>query len=167
MVLLTISGCFTPQIVVRDDYHQIPLQKVGTSVPIVYAKLNDKIAWFIVDTGASATFLNSAYAERYELARRINVNKQRQLSGIGGNVLFETSVCKIQICHLTIRHPVLHSSQMNKLFDHILENEKIPIAGIIGSDILQQYGMNVNFDNNTLTYKPSKKIQAALADSKF
>lgn len=156
-----INGCASPEYLpTADDYHVIPFRSVGNRIPVIKAMLNDKIAWFIVDTGASITLLNETEAKYFGFSMNNNPRiKKTELSGFSDQlVLAQTSICRMQIGQLKILQRVYRAVGMNSLFITIEDNEKLKIGGIIGSDILARYGMNVSYETRTISYRIKKVL---------
>lgn len=165
LVLILAVGCVSSELIEHGQYHVIPFRLSDAKIPIVRATLNDKAAWFIVDSGASATLINSAVAKHFGISERFNFYESRtEINGLGGTAAFESSFCKIEIGNLVIHHPVLKSRELNGLFQLISSREKLPITGILGSDILLQCGISLNYENKTLMYKVKGVTDAVVAN---
>lgn len=163
-ILLTIlisvlSGCsFSETYRTSAEYCFIPFRTIGRQIPVVEALLNGEKAWFIIDTGASFTLLNASEADRFGFFVREHPSHQKtEVSGLGGKLtLHETFACRIELGPLEIRHFPWKSGNINLLSAKILIHEKVRIAGILGSDLLSKYGINVNYDTQTISYRMSK-----------
>jgi hypothetical protein len=154
LMVLVCARCAPSPIVLKDDYHFISFRLAAAKIPMVKGKLNGRDAWFIVDTGASVTLINKAIIKHFGLSERFDFYEDKtEINGLGGRVGFESFVCKIEIGILTINHAALKSKDLNGLFALISGRENIRITGIIGSDILSQYGISINYENKTLSYK--------------
>jgi hypothetical protein len=139
---------------------------VGSSIPVVKATLNDKDAWFIVDTGASATLLNMSLAQYFGISPYRDLHRgDIEINGLGGSMSFESAICKIKIGQLTINHAALKSKDLNGLFAAINKKENMEIAGILGSDILLRCHINVNYDSQTLSFKVKGGLRSLLVQS--
>jgi len=137
-----------------EDYHVIPFRTIGEKIPVVKASLNDKSAWFIVDTGASVTLLNATEAQHFGFSMRAVRGEMNELTGFADRLtLSATSFCTLTIGNLKIGQRTYRSHEMNALFAIIENTEKMRIAGILGSDILAKYGMSVDYERKTLSYK--------------
>ncbi len=153
-----INGCSSADyLATPDDYHVIHFRSAGNRIPVIKATLNDKIAWFIVDTGASITLLNETEAKYFGFSMNGHLRTKTELSGFSDQlVLAQTSICRMQIGQLKILQRVYRSVEMNSLFRTIEDGEKLKIGGIIGSDILARYGMNVSYETRTISYRIRK-----------
>jgi hypothetical protein len=150
--IFVLSGCsarLTPQL---SDFH-VGFSTIGGKIPIVKARLNNKNAWFIIDTGATLTILNETQAKHYGFSVH-EPRESKDIIGFSQSLkLSETSGCEIRLGDLVIRHQVYRSEQMNAMFITIANREQIQIAGIIGSDILARYKISVNYNSKTLSYR--------------
>lgn len=150
-----ISGCSSVESLPReiDGHHMVPFRMVGHKIPMIQAKLNSKPAWFIVDTGASITLLNATERAYFDVAVYNSRKETTELSGFTNRIdVSSTSVCRIEIGKLQMHHKVYISKDMDGLFAMIEKHEQIRVAGILGSDILAKYLMNVNYGTRTLSY---------------
>lgn len=150
-----LNSCSSPQhITIANDYHTIPFRTIGQKIPIIQATLNQKNAWFIVDTGASITLLNATEATYFGFSMHQYLRNDTEVSGFLDKLtISKTSLCTIEIGNLKIEHDVYQSLEMNALFITIGNNERMRIAGILGSDLLARYRMNVNYETRTLSYR--------------
>jgi hypothetical protein len=163
IAMVTVMSCSSTEFVAESNYNVMPFTVVGAGIPVVRATLNDKDAWFIVDTGASVTLLNMAMSEYFNISTYSNFDLDvTEINGLGGAVTFESAICKIGFGQLIINHKVLKSKDLNGLFSHIKRKENIQLAGIIGSDILLRYRMTINYENKTLSYKRSNHLRRLL-----
>lgn len=152
---LILNGCSIPgSVSVQTDYHVIPFRTIGQRIPLISGILNDKRAWFIIDTGASITLLNAAEAGYYGFSMHESHNDLTEVRGFSSQLqLSKTSFCNIEIGQLKIGRSVYRSQEMNQLFRIIENEEKLRIAGVLGSDILARYRMNVNYESKTLSFR--------------
>lgn len=143
------------------EYHVIPFRTIGEKIPVIRASLNEKCAWFIVDTGASVTLLNATEASHFGFSMRNARGEMLELTGFTDKLtLSATSFCRLTIGNLKIGPTKYRSHEMSALFTTIESREKMRIAGILGSDILAKYGMNINYESKTLSYR----VKAHLPD---
>jgi predicted aspartyl protease len=159
VLILLLSGCsFSETYRTSAGYCFIPFQKIGQQIPVVEAFLNGKKAWFIIDTGATYTLLNASEASQFGFfVREHPLHRKTEVNGLGGKlILHETFSCRIDLGPLEIKHFPWKSGNINRLSAKILKNEKIRLAGILGSDLLSRYGINVNYDNQTISYRMVK-----------
>jgi hypothetical protein len=117
--------------------------------------INGKSAWFIIDTGASVSVLNANEARHFgfQVANTV-YHPVRSINGIGGRSnVYEVSACNLAIGQLPLKYIAWHSQDLHALFQAIHENEEIRIAGIIGSDVLSKYRINIHYNKLALSYR--------------
>lgn len=166
VALIAALSCTSSEFITENDYYVIPFRMVGSSIPVVKATLNGKDAWFIVDTGASATLLNMALSQYFGISPyRDRYRGDIEINGLGGSMSFESAICKIKIGQITIHHAALKSKDLNGLFAAINKRENMEIAGILGSDILLRCRINVNYDSQTLSFKLTNAVRDLLVQS--
>lgn len=156
---MIFAGCASTEYIVQEGSHAVPFITVGTGIPVVKIKLNKKDAWFIVDTGASATLINKAHSKYYDIPDQLNYLQNIELNGLGGSIRFQSIVCSLEIGLLKFKQAVFKSNDLNGFFSFIDNREGISIIGILGSDILSRYNMNVNYDTQTISFKIKEKIK--------
>lgn len=82
-----------------------------------------------------------------------------KVNGLAGKLtLKEVIYCKLKIGELTINYFPWKSGDISDLVSDIKTHENIYIAGIIGSDLLIKFGINVNFESHILTYRIKDNI---------
>jgi hypothetical protein len=151
--LFIVGGCVSADVSLESNCRHVPFRLVGSSIPVVKAKINNNEAWFIIDTGASATLISKAIAKSLGLYKGVNFQKiGKEINGLGGSVTVESAVYKLQLGELIINHPILISRDLNVLFTVISKTEEILIAGILGSDFLERYGLVIDYSNKTVMY---------------
>lgn len=161
---LVVMSCASSTIVSDATHHVIPFRLIGVGIPIIKGTLNDKDAWFIVDTGASASLVNMAVAGDFGIPDFKNFYvENREINGLGGRRAFESVSCRIGLGPLHIRKEVLKSKDLNGFFDAIRVAESLTIAGILGSDILLRYRMVLDYDNGTISYRITEGMRKMLA----
>jgi len=122
------------------------------NLPVVKGKINDKDAYFILDTGASVTLLNNALAEDFGFAVVQNEYWENYVvTGLGGKHLIQEArnvVVQLGGERLAFINKACSLQKISKNFaaDHI------KIAGIIGSDIMGFLGSEINFANHYVIF---------------
>ena len=144
---------------VTGDNHFLPFRIIGNNVPVVEVRLNEKKAWFIIDTGSSFTFLNLQEAGNFGFhIRTIRADDLKNISGLGGTMLlYETVSCKIGLGYLSIKNYPWKSGDISRLTNIIKDHENINIVGILGADFLSKYRMNINYETRTLSYRLTER----------
>ncbi len=144
-----------------NEYHSVRFHTIGSRIPIVKLKLNDKDAWFIIDTGSTITLLNSTESNYFGFGvYHTSHSKITELKGLNAKVaLFNACKCLIHFGNLIIKDHAWKSSDLNDLFLAIKEGEGIKIAGILGSDMLAKYDMKINYADQTISYPINIPLQ--------
>ena len=116
-------------------------------------KLNGKLAYFMIDTGASFTVLHSRSSKQYDF--QVLERKGQQTTGFGGN---NQSVAIALDASLDIggQHIAMGflSQDLSKIARLVHNESKVRIAGIIGSDLLKRLGCRLDLQNKTLRLMP-------------
>jgi hypothetical protein len=151
--LVVITACQTAKVIYTGDRIEVPFQTLNGKIPLLRVSINGKTAWMIVDTGASVTVVNAAVANQYgfSVAGNFSASKTEMTSLAGSADLYATYSCNIRIGELDIRYAP-KAQNMISLTSRIKEHEKITIVGILGSDVLSKYKMNINYAAQTITY---------------
>jgi hypothetical protein len=154
VALLMLQSCVpSSRLSEPASRQEMKFHTLNGTIPIVKVYVNNQEAWLIVDTGASITLLDASQAERYGFTLvRSNLPDKNNLVGFGGKVKFyQTRSCAIQLGQLHIRLSP-RAQDMSELSSVIVEHERIRIIGILGSDILYKYKININYHSRTLSF---------------
>jgi hypothetical protein len=120
-------------------------------IPVIEGQINGKVAYFIVDTGASCSILNESVAKYYGFKTMLILDEQ--LMGLNGSAKIKTAYdYSITLSVLKIKGVVFRTRQIDELVEVIRNNERIAIAGIIGSDVLKKYQMGIDFRTNKISF---------------
>ncbi len=75
------------------------------------------------------------------------------LMGLNGTARIKTAYdYDIDLGPLRIKSLIFRTRQIDELVDVIKNNERVSIAGIIGSDVLKKYQMGIDFRTNKITF---------------
>jgi len=134
----------------------IPLQIIDLQDdgfhPLVEVVVFGKRHWLVLDTGASkTTFDKGMMVQAYEEAQFMASDKLS--TGLGTNSMesFTATILDMQIGTLTIpvfEVAVLDLSTINIAYAQL---DKPLVLGVLGGDILMQYGAVIDYGNSTLT----------------
>ena len=111
--------------------------------------------YWIIDTGASKTVVNcllTDYVEEVENSDEVEF----QSAGIQEGMM-DTKVGKLSIVHFgkfcLENQPValIDLSHVNRIYRRYCDRE---IAGLLGSDVLNQFGCIINFGKKTISFYP-------------
>ncbi|MBX2969811.1 MAG: clan AA aspartic protease [Cyclobacteriaceae bacterium] len=157
-ILVIATACQTAKVLSTGEYIEVPFQTLNGKIPVLKVTINGKTAWMIVDTGASVTVVNAAVANQYGflVAGNLSASKTEMASLAGTTDLYATYSCNINIGELAIKYAP-KAQNMISLMSRIKEHDKITIVGILGSDVLSKYKMNINYAAQTITYPASKR----------
>jgi hypothetical protein len=120
-------------------------------IPVVQGRINGKRAFFLIDTGASCSLLNESASPHFGFGSFVLVD--HQLTGLGGRANFNQAVdCLVEFGPLRITHRAFRTRNLDHLAEAIKQSESIEVAGIIGSDIFNQYGITIDFKHNLICF---------------
>ena len=151
-IMVTLASCSTFNY--THTTTQLPFQKIG-AIPIINGRINGKPAVFIVDTGASISILDESLADYFGFRRVSHPEAANQnIIGLGGESEYrEAYNYKVELGSLVVRGVIFRTNQLTALTRIIKMREKIIIAGIIGSDVLNRYRVSIDFSNNLLSFQ--------------
>ena len=127
--------------------------------PIVKGTLNGKEAYFIIDSGASISVLDDNQADDYLFTLGYS---EGDISGYGGQSSpRSTSEVDINIggVDFSFRLGLYRSQDIQNVVDAIKENGGIEIVGIIGSNVMKDLGIIIDYSSNALYIKDYVTIQ--------
>lgn len=111
-------------------------------------------AFWVIDTGASKTVLDKNLSDYYEIIESDNIGDY-QSAGINQEMM-ETAVGKIsyiRFSNLEIRNrkvALIDLSHVNQIY---AKYTTYKIAGLIGGDILMNFGCKINYASKTLHFE--------------
>jgi hypothetical protein len=121
-------------------------------LPIMKGLINDKEAYFIMDSGASISVMNLNDAE--EFGFRVEETEDGAAAGYGGTANFQKAAAitietqdKIELWV-----PEFKAQDLSKIVDVIERNEGFKINGILGFDLMKRYSFILNFKDNTMNF---------------
>ncbi len=123
-----------------------------SKLPIIKGSINDKEAYFIIDSGATVTVLNTNDSEEYEF--RVEEDLDGEAAGYGGKAHFMKATA------LTIKTDAgielwdrdIKAQDLSPIVNAVRNNENIKINGIIGTNIIKKYEFVLNFKDNTINF---------------
>ncbi len=118
---------------------------------MIKCSLNGKPAYFLIDTGASVTVLNSKSTKNYNFD--VLERKGLQTTGFGGSTAGVQIAfgADIEFNNKKISMGFL-AQDLTKMIRLIQNSTKLRIVGIIGTDLLKRYGCRVDFGNKLLKF---------------
>lgn len=111
---------------------------------IVKGILNDKDAYFLVDTGASCGICNKSAAKKYSL----QVNKNRKVSLVGAGGAFTAYVSNTPFILADKEMWQFVVADISDVVNSIKRQTGIEIAGIIGLNQMRMAGISIDTDDN-------------------
>lgn len=111
---------------------------------IVRGTLNDKEAFFLIDTGASCGVCNKPSVKKYCL----QVNKNRKVNLVGAGGAFTAYVSNTPF--ILVGKPIYQFvvSDISDVVNSIKRQTGIEIAGIIGLNQMKMMGISIDTDDN-------------------
>lgn len=124
------------------------------SKPIIELDMNGKKAYFIVDSGADVSVLNSKSSEEYAF-QSVKDYKQYSATGFSGQnyTFYKAKNANVYFEGLELR-TVFYATDLENLAYSIKEKTSYLITGIIGADLLNRYGFVIDYKNKTITANP-------------
>lgn len=125
---------------------------VINNIPLMHGTINNKPAYFVVDTGASVTLLNASQGKEYNFVVRNNRYLDRAgIVGISGSSMLK------EAWGVTV---VLGSHQLNFInraadLDNIaaqFNSYGVSVAGIIGTDLLRILGSKIDLEEGVIIF---------------
>lgn len=138
----------------NEEPPHVPFRTHG-GIPLIKAKLNGKTAHFIVDTGASVSLLNEGEAEYFGFQTRPDelYNEVCVTDLNGTTTANRVSPCVLELGNLTVRSHHFKSRNMVEFSKPFMEREGIRIAGILGSDLMTYYRLQIDYKNYVISFK--------------
>lgn len=128
--------------------------------PIMEGTINNKKAYFLLDTGASISILHSKAAKKYGFTEAsYQYSDAHQVISFSGEIshLAHARSVEIHLGDQNIKTPFFIED-----FSAVVENTRnrtsIEIAGIIGSDVMRMYGFQIDYLNREVSFRQRKKV---------
>lgn len=134
---------------------------VINNIPLIHGTINNKPAYFVVDTGASVTLLNESLQKEYNFVVRNNRYLDRaNIVGVAGSSSLKEA-WSVQV--------ILGSYQLNFInraadLDNIaarFSSYGVTVAGIIGTDLLRILGSKIDLEEGIIIFtrvNPGPKV---------
>jgi tetratricopeptide (TPR) repeat protein len=131
---------------------ELPITMAGTR-PLITAKINDKEARFVLDSGAFFSMMSGATAAEFNLRLKAAPYGLR-LQGVGGSV--NTSIATVK--ELTLAGALIHNVEF------LVGGSEIGGAGLIGQNFLEQWDVEYDFSKGVVRlFKPEGCKKSRLA----
>jgi hypothetical protein len=132
-------------------YTEIPFELIQDEILLLKASINNNSSeYFLLDTGASSTFIDIDYI------KSLGLSTKGKIPILGAHI--ETEMVDIDLFSL----PGLNIKNLTFNTIEFPKEMKLPdkkIVGIVGGDILSMFVVNFNFDKNTITLYEKEKFE--------
>ncbi len=140
----------------KKDYVSIKLKMLKSGHFSLKGTINGVKATFILDTGASATVLDTNQAKQFKVENM--QESEDPAAGLGGISMDKFEVEDIEVTLGDFKIPsmqlfLVDLSHVNSAFKN---NKMRPVNGIVGADILKGYNAVIDYETNKL-YLVDKK----------
>ncbi|MEM7299114.1 MAG: retropepsin-like aspartic protease [Bacteroidota bacterium] len=127
------------------------------SKPIIQAEINGKKGYFLVDTGADISVINSSLLKKYDLEERKIYGNSRTAVGFNGG---RANVMKVKNANVLIGqffdHKDFYSINLDGVSKSIQAKTNLTIVGIIGADLLMKYNCIIDYNQRHITMVSSR-----------
>jgi hypothetical protein len=116
----------------------VPLRELASGHHVVAATLNGRPAAFVLDTGANATVVHSAFAERFALTGRATA--EGGAIGLGGSMAArQVRIESLSLGPVPTRQRRIMTTDLSQLTRMLEPMAGAPIHGIIGQDLMKEH----------------------------
>ena len=136
----------------QKDFYKIKLHLISSDHYKIVAKINNTKGWFILDTGASTTFVAQTAIEKFKL----DIEPQKIKAYGAGPEEIQTKISKnnklrigqwvFEICNIAC----IDLNPINRAFKSA---DLAEVDGIIGADVLKKGKAVIDYDKNYLYLK--------------
>jgi hypothetical protein len=123
------------------------------NIPIILGAINNKPAYFLIDTGASITMLNESVSSTYKFKVVNNLYfAGYEIVGMGGRTFIKevrTARLRLGIHELNF---INKASDLEGISEQFADSDII-IAGIIGTDVLYALGSKIDLEARIIVFK--------------
>lgn len=138
----------------QKGFSKFCYQKLSSQHAIVNVSINGKQSHFVLDSGASVSVVNNDELIKFRLIPTSEIDNA-QATGLGGNVnaqSFNVDSLKIQNFKTNTTH--IFAMDLSHVVNALNSISSVPIAGVIGQDILVAHEAIIDIASNTLYLKP-------------
>lgn len=122
----------------------------GKTLPLISLQINNKTAYFIIDSGSGVSLIHSDYLNKYGLVP-VDNDTDLLVHGLGGseyvNSIIENASILLKGRHIDVS---LYPYDLSLIVDSIQRGEGISITGILGNDFLSRYGAIISYNQKTI-----------------
>jgi len=136
----------------NNGFYRIPLKKLNTTHYLLYAKIHNKKARLILDTGASTTCINIHRASYFDI---IHEESEIKLSGAGTSGVRTNFSHKndLKIGSWKTQSIALVLFDLNHINISLSEVGEEAVDGILGADFLKKHRAIIDYGRNCLYLK--------------
>ena len=146
------------QLMIDAGYSKINLEKLKTGHETVQVSLNGQTGTFILDSGAGASVIHDAFAQKYGLNL---LSSEKTGTGAGGQLAVSQSVIDgLTIGEVELAWQTVHVMDLSHVVDAIARVNAIEADGIIGQDILTAFGGVIDIRGARLFLKTEPGIES-------
>lgn len=146
LILFIVAGCTTQDKDFTDGSVEF---KSVDKVPIVEGKLNNKKAYYIVDSGASFSVLDESQSKSYNFTSYENPEYGSGI-GYGGIARFKQAANVDAFIGGVKINTIFRSQNLNTLSEYINKQYGLRIVGIVGCDWLKTNKIIIDFKEGVL-----------------
>lgn len=122
---------------------------------IIKANINGKKGFFLIDTGASISLINSSVLKKYHLKENPFIHR-KAIGFDGSRMLIKKVSDSNVVLGEEFSHDDFYSMDLSQLANSILAETGIRIVGIIGADLLIKYNGIIDYNRRYLTLASRK-----------
>ena len=137
----------------QKDFYKIKLHLISSNHYKIIAKINNTKGWFVLDTGASMTFVAQTAIEKFRLD--IIEPQKIKVHGAGPGEI-ETKISKdnkLRIGERIFEKHNIACIDLNPINRAFKSADLAEVDGIIGADILKKGNAVIDYDKNYLYLK--------------
>ena len=134
------------QIIERHSTNKIEFE-YKNGLPYILCHLNDKPAYFLIDTGASVTVFNLSLKKHYNVESVVNIGVI--VSATGHRQLIK--LIELTKLEINSKNYILNTGlDLNSVFNAVNKKTDTLYAGIIGTDFLKKHNALINYKNKII-----------------
>ena len=125
------------------------------SQPIIKGKLNEKTAYFLVDSGSDVTIINLKDTKKFKINYGKMYSDRYRFSGLysehKGDILVAKGMdLELNDKKISGRYLLF---DLSKIAQSLSKDSGIQINGIIGSDVMKNYNFVINYETEEIHFK--------------
>ncbi|MFL2623665.1 MAG: retropepsin-like aspartic protease [Flavobacteriaceae bacterium] len=136
----------------QKDFYKIKLHLISSDHYKIVAKINNTKGWFILDTGASTTFVAQTAIEKFKL----DIEPQKIKAYGAGPEEIQTKISKnnkLRIGQWVFETCNIACIDLNPINRAFKSADLAEVDGIIGADVLKKGKAVIDYDKNYLYLK--------------